>query len=178
MPQAVKHFTGTANGQASATVYTCPASTIAIVIPTISVNAGSNDYITFGWNSSSAATQYGGNLSFYAYNDSNDQAHVSAIDKYNVLVTIPEDNNASAITYFSASYTGNLAGNNAVEFENGASADTNPITPTGGGRLGSTYTPAVHSTGPWVMSAGHVLSYYVDSGSYISYNFLILEEAA
>lgn len=177
MPQAIKHFNATATGLASATVYTCPASTIAIVIPTITVNGGAGDYSTFSWNSSSAATQTVGNLSFYGFGDSNDYAHVSAIDKYNVLVTVPDDNSASSITYFSASRAP-MAGNNAVGFNNGASADTNPITPTGGGRLGSVYVPAVHSTGPWVMSAGHVLSYYIDNGTAISYSFLVLEEAA
>ena len=177
MPQAIKHFNAIATGQASATVYTCPASTIAIVIPTITVNQSTSDYSTFSWNSSSAATQTAGNLSFYGFGDSNDYAHVSAIDKYNVLVTVPDDNHVSSITYFSASYT-TLTGNPATRFANGTSADSNPITPTGGGRLGSVYVPAVHSTGPWVMSAGHVLSYYTDNGTAISYNFLVLEEAA
>jgi len=178
MPQAIKHYTGTATGNSNATVYTCPASTIAIVLPTITVNQGASDYATFSWNSDSAAGQTVGNLSFYSYGDANDRANVSAVDKYNVLVTVPDGNSSNAITYFSATRT-TLTGAtaNSSAFTNDGAADTNPITPSGLGDSSSN-SPGVHATGPWVMSAGNVLSYYIDSGVYISYNFLILEEAA
>jgi hypothetical protein len=171
MPQAIKHFNAVLTNSTTGTVYTCPADTIAIVIPTITVNHNANSVqTTFSWNSSTAAGSFTGNLSFYYYATANDQAHVSAIDKYNVLVTVPNSNNASASTYFSASHTSNLDSSSvASSFGNGLSADTNPI---------HTADDHVHSTGPWVMSAGHVLSYYLNGNQSTTYNFLIIEEAA
>jgi len=173
MPQAVKHYTGTASGLTTTTVYTCPASTIAIVVPTITVRHGATGkYTTFGWNSSSAATQVGGNLSFYYYSGTPDYVNVSAIDKYNVLATVPKNTDANSKTYFSASYTTLTNSNTATVFSSSGLTANNPIAPDGqsGG--------SVHATGPWVMSAGHVLSYHTDVSTFLTYNFLIIEEAA
>ena len=173
MPQAIKHYTGTASGLTTTTVYTCPASTIAIVVPTITVrHSATAKYTTFGWNSSSAAGQQQGNLSFYYYSGSDDYANVSAMDKYNVLATVPEHNDASAKTYFSASYATLTTSNTVTVFSPSNLTKRNPIAPDGqsGG--------CVHATGPWVMSAGHVLSYHTDVSTFLTYNFLIIEEAA
>jgi hypothetical protein len=179
MPQAIKHFNATLTNSSSGTVYTCPADTIAIVIPTITVNQNAtNAQTTFSWNSSTAAASFSGNLSFHYYSDSADMAHVSAIDKYNILVTVPDSNNANSKTLFAASYTTSLdTVSIASHMANGLSADYNPITPSGVGKSSSN-TPGVHATGPWVMSAGHVLSYYLNGNQSTTYNFLILEEAA
>ncbi len=173
MPQAIKHFNGTATS-GSATIYTCPASTIAILLPSIVVNQSSTfKGATFAWNSSSVAADTQGNLRFYAYSDTHDLAHVSTIDKYNVLITVPDSNNANSVTYYSPNYTTSLStSNGAGLFANAASADSNPISPDGS-------TGKNHCTGPWVMSAGHKLSYSLhSSGVTMQYNFLILEEAA
>ena len=64
MPQAIKRFSGLVASSTS-TVYTCPTSTIAIVMPSINVgSAGSQGNTTIGWNSSSTCTNATGNLMF------------------------------------------------------------------------------------------------------------------
>lgn len=179
MPQAIKHFNATLTNSTSDTVYTCPADTIAIVIPTITVCHNANSVqTTFSWNSSTAAGDFTGNLSFYYYNGANDLAHVSSLDKYTVLATVPDSNDTNAFTYFSASHTSSLnVSSVGAAFGNGQSDHSNAVTPIGSSRT-SSFVPSVHSTGPWVMSAGHVLSYYLNGNQSTTYNFLILEEAA
>jgi hypothetical protein len=182
MPQAIKHYTGQLTSGSNTSVYTCPASTIAIVMPSIHIGPTGSGTTTFSWNSSSNVGSSTGNLSFTAM-DSQISYLISCTDKYDVQIPVRPD--TTSYVHYSPYYTSNItqyyaafkqltntsAQNNAQAYGMHA-----PRTNSTSGTDGYWMLKNFH-TGPWVMSAGHKFGVYT-TGAYVHWNLLILEEAA
>ena len=158
MPQAIKHFSGTAVGQSTSTIYTCPANTVAFVIPSISFN-DRNAYTYIVYNSASLATE-----TYYNWAVSN-QALLTNYNKYlNIYSRVSASNVASFKAHPDAEYTNDIV----LPFFTGVSNESVAQLKE---------KPQVGKMAPaMIMGAGHKLSLYVqDSGNKTGYNFLILE---
>lgn len=171
MPQAIKSYNGVINGGDNTTIYTCPTSTIAIVIPNISINSTvANTKFGVGWTSSSDIGTDGQYSNFWHNNvDASQPLSIYPRTKYDIRLNNPYnssdsrwtpggDRNAFYHTNVQASVTGALgigtiAGNSSTSLDN--------------------------SFGTWIMAATHKLNLFTNNTSLlVHYNFLILEEAA
>ena len=161
MPQAIKHFSGTAVGQSTTTIYTCPANTVAFVIPSISFNS-LNDYTYMVYNSASLATS-----SYYNWSVVH-QGLLTNYNKYlNIFSKVSVSNGATFKAHPDAEYTNDIV----MPFFTGVSNESIAQVRD---------QPQVGKMAPaMIMGAGHKLSLFVQgSGNKTGYNFLILEEAA
>jgi len=184
MPQAIKHYNGyLSGGSDNASIYTCPANTIAIVLPSLVIMSdGSNANVTIGWNSSTSVATDTGNLKFAGV-DANKPYLVSHASKYDVMV--PVRGNDDSLTYFSPNHTANLT-NGFYAFKSLQSTGSNSYQSESAPGFwasnqegnGDNIKLRWFHTGAWVMSATHKLGINTDSQGSIQYNFLILEEAA
>lgn len=181
MPQAIKHFNGL-HSSGTTTVYTCPTSTIAIIVPSVTIGSAGSGRCTFGWNSSTNAAQTTGNL-MYRELDYGLTYLLSAVDKYHVQVAI--NTSTQSYVHYSPNHTSSLDaayyGLQMPYSNSGANANpkvTGYYTPNTNATSGSdSYWLARNfQTGPWAMSAGDKLTIY-SSSAFIQYNFLIIEEA-
>lgn len=186
MPQAIKHYTGSVSNTTNTNIYTCPASTISIVLPSITItSSGSGGTVTIGWNSSTSVASTTGNISFTGI-DSDAPYIISHTSKYDVQV--PVRFSQDSLTYYSAAHTSNIT--NSINSWRGIQSLSSPYhkesaygswnaaqpTATSGG---FSYISLRHfHTGAWVMSAGHKLGISSTNSAYTKYNFLVLEEAA
>lgn len=196
MPQAIKQFNGLCDGSSTfqqTTVYTCPANTIAIVLPNcLFMATTSNGIATLGYNSSSVThttspSSGSGNYGVdgidvtYPYQITHD-------GKHNVKIAVQGHRTGSNMYY-----TPNFASTSLrspysgyAQLENWAASNTS-LEPVQGGwvagsitRLNSSNAPFFPNdfiVGTWNMGAGHKLSLAAQSVR-IQYSFLIIEEAA
>lgn len=189
MPQAIKHFNGTVRGTTDNNIYTCPASTIAIVLPSISIMGSStNGFVTIGWNSSTSVSNTQGNLYFSGI-DSDAPYLISHTSKYDVQVSV-RTGSTDSTTHYSPSFTTNLsstqyawnyfAGNSLTTSYQRASAFGTwaVLQPTSTNTTLGTAQLRDFRTGAWSMSAGHKLGIDAQNNSFAHYSFLIIEEAA
>ncbi len=187
MPQAIKHYTGSVNNTISVSNYTLPASTISIVLPSITITgSSSNGVITIGWNSSTSVASSTGNLAFTGI-DSDAPYIISHTSKYDVQV--PVRYSQDSLTYYSAAHTAGVTSGGIYSWRGIQSTSTPHVKESAYGTWiqarqqstsgGDNYI-ALHDfrTGAWVMSAGHKLGIYANNAAYAKYNFLVLEEAA
>lgn len=184
MPQAIKRFSGLVTS-GTTTVYTCPSSTIAIVLPSINCgNTGSsNTDVTIGWNSSTTASNGTGNLMFQDFEYSRGYL-VSYTSKYDVQ--IPVRGSTAARTWYSPHFTSNvdqpyfafgaLTDSGHLDDNNSAYGEYVPNQGNQASGQDAYYYLRSFRTGAWHMGAGHKLSINV-SNSYVHYCFLIIEEA-
>ena len=186
MPQAIKHYTGSVTNTTSDSIYTCPASTISIVLPSITIaSSSSNGIITIGWNSSTSVAATTGNITFTGI-DSDAPYMISYTSKYDVQV--PVRFSQDSLTYYSAAHTSSLTSStnawrgiqslSSPYLKESAYSSWGAVQPasTSGG---FSYISLRHfHTGAWVMSAGHKLGIHANNVAYAKYNFLVLEEAA
>ncbi len=173
MPQAIKHFSGTPSDN-QGTIYTCPANTIAMLIPSITMDSiNGTRSMNLAWNRSSALTgDTQGNLRIVL--PSSNSLTVIANNKYDVEIGFPA-NTSSSVKFVA---DGNQNPENGL-YVNGS---TTTATKTNAGAVSSSTFDVYRSfkTGPWIMSSGDVLSYYINIHNYLkfSYSFLIIEEPA
>lgn len=187
MPQAIKHYTGSVHNTTSDSIYTCPASTISIVLPSITITgSSSNGAITIGWNSSTSVASTTGNLAFTGI-DSDAPYIISHTSKYDVQV--PVRYFQDSLTYYSAAHTAGVTSGGIYSWRGMQSLTTPHVKESAFGTWiqarqqatsGVDNYIALHDfrTGAWVMSAGHKLGIYANNAAYAKYNFLVLEEAA
>lgn len=181
MPQAIYQYNGL-HTSSTTTVYTCPADTISIVVPSITVGSSGNGNATIGWNSSTVVAQNTGNLAWSGL-DYGMTYLVAALDKYNIRVAVNSSN--QSYVYFSPNHTTNInQAYYALNMPQGTSGPTqNPFvtgeyTPNTNTTSGtdSYYAGRYFHTGPWTMSASDKLTIRAQS-AFVQYNFLIIEEA-
>lgn len=187
MPQAIKHYTGSVtSGTVNTAIYTCPASTISILLPSITITSSSTTaVVTIGWNSSTSVAATTGNLTFTGI-DSDAPYIISHTSKYDVQV--PVRFSANSYTHYSAAHTSSLTSylaswkgiQNLSTPHNQESAYGTWVQAKQQATSGGDAHIALHDfrTGAWVMSAGHKLGIYTNSTGHVRYNFLVLEETA
>lgn len=198
MAQAIKQFSGTAynfNGF-YATIYTCPANTVAIVLPTILiVPAMTGNQAAIGWNSSntcdhrnSSGVNYGRGNILYKSMVGYEPMMITHTDKHSVRMStgINQDTSLSPFWVYTPSFATNLwqSGHGQNEpnaghpydyaFKSGIVAGSN----FRGASTNYALQPMDQHIGTWSMSAGHKLSLSCSSSGRIQYSFVIIEEAA
>lgn len=191
MPQAIKEFSGTVYQSSytqEASIYVCPADTIAIVLPNILfVPSTSGASGGVGWNSSSYSnynTSTGtGNIAITA-GDANYPYQISHDDKHKVRIGLMlADTNS--FFYYSPAFTTSLK-NYAYSMKENQNnwLSSNAIfsaivgdAVVRGPSSNYAYYPSSFTAGTWCMGAGDRLS--LNSFALrIQYSFLIIEEPA
>ena len=157
MPQAIKYFSGTAV-TGSTTVYTCPANTTALIIPTVSFSASSGGSWCLAYNTSSVASDSVYNIR------TEGQTWLTARDKYSSVISYGSGGGSIHKAHPDAEYMliSDLPGYNSISSTTMA-----------------TFDHTAYLVGPLAMGAGHKLSLYSSNGSEkTGYSFTIIEEAA
>jgi len=163
MPKAIKHFSGTHNS-GTGTIYTCPASTVAIIFPTLNLRTlYSSRNHSMSWNSSSDASETIYNINW---------RDVSNAQNYGLMSLGKYTNRMSWTTADEIYHRGDANGSdNAASLAYKSGPSSQYSTNIGGNNFDLVL-------GPMVMSAGHKLSFFTELGGNFSYSFLILEEEA
>jgi len=178
MPQAIKHFSGNYRSTSTSTVYTCPADTVALVVPTLTiVSAQANRKTAIKWNGSAISNINECNL-LIRHNQSAMSTNVTALSKYDIEIGYYQ---GYCQIYFQPGqpFTGIDSGNygaylgQATDYKSGRVSSNFAYEVSGNPRWNS------FKTGHWAMSSGDVLSHSCDSSGNqtLYYNYLILEEA-
>lgn len=174
MPQSIAKYNGQYTGGSGATtVYTCPANTVALIVPNMFIYVGANSTnSSIRYDSSSAASAGTGNI-LYASPPTGNFCHIAAVDKYRI--SLHASNGGSDDVRFrpdsgSTNYLGYTESNQASRF---VAEHYEMYTSS---TVGSYATRMV--VGPWLMDAGNILSLFSDNtNNRISYSFMIIEEA-
>ena len=196
MAQAIKEFSGIGKGAGfndfNSTIYTCPANTVAIVLPSIMSIASSNGARTaISWNSSSTAhwaTNNGmGNIIINS--DPFESMQISHTGKHAVkCATGVNDEAASGTTKirYSPAFVASGLYNTYYLAMNEPSGSTTSDKPIRAGLVsnnmwsrssGYPLAPNEFEMGTWVMGPGHKLHIHTGSSGRANYSFLIIEEA-
>ncbi len=177
MPQAIKHFNGYYRSSSASTVYTCPANTVALVVPTLTiVSAQANLQTAIKWNGSAITSLSMSNL-LIRHNQNNQSTAVTALSKYDIEIGYYS---GESQIYFQPGepFTGIDSGNYAAyfgqtnDYQSGRTSSSHAWEVSGNPRWTS------FKTGHWAMSSGDVLSHLGNSSNQtLYYNYVILEEA-
>lgn len=176
MPQSIAKYNGQYTGGSGATtVYTCPADTVALIVPNMLMyNGSSGAFTSIRYDSSSAATGTTANIIFYAPSTSNAFVHIASLDKYRISLQAQSAFRNDVRFYPSSgsiNYLGYTESNEAARY-----VAEHYDMDTGSEAGGSKATGMI--VGPWLMDAGNILSLFANnSNNRISYSFMIIEEA-
>ena len=176
MPQSIAKYNGEYTGGSGATtVYTCPASTVALVVPNMYMFCGSSGTFTsIRYDSSSAATGSAANVIFAAPATGSAFVHIAALDKYRISLQAQSGFRNDVRFYPSSgsiNYLGYTESNEAARY-----VAEHYDMDTGQESGGSKATGMI--VGPWLMDAGNILSLFANnSNNRIGYSFMIIEEA-
>jgi hypothetical protein len=192
MPQAIKEFSGYTEGASNVganTIYTCPANTVSLILPsfTYKCNGGGGSTFAIKWKGSASTGTSNGNLVFMDMSNGDGVSGV-ALSKYDIEIAIPQDY-ASRVLFTAGPFSNNRTITTSP-FMGGGSNVTNTYD-QGLVRAGNTFgapgsTTSTYNafgnfkTGPWTMGPGDVLSYTTGTTAtlqHFQYTFLILEEA-
>lgn len=191
MPQAIKQFRGLHGTSTTSTIYTCPANTIAIVLPNILVTpqGQGGGHGTIGYNSSSVCSSSSSNKTGnYSITNGEPgyQYQITHDNPYGVKIAIGPHNNSTTQVYYSPSFTTNVHNNlyamRTLNSYYGSTVTTQAGLVAGDGMyrgpsVNYTLTPNDFWAGTWAMSAGHKLTMSTQYQLYFQYSFLIIEEA-
>jgi hypothetical protein len=187
MPQAIKEFNGRATS-GNATIYTCPADTVAILMPTwnhIHFGYSGSDRFSLKWKGAATTSTEIGNLTF-EYGGGGKSVGMACLSKYDVELALPQDSDVRVI-FKAGEFNSTAATNNSPWFgsTNGGSRYQQGFV-RGGVTTASSYSNDgtynfynQFKVGPMVMGPGDVLSYHLGASASVgfSYSFLIIEEA-
>jgi hypothetical protein len=176
MPQSIAKYNGQYTGGSGATtVYTCPASTVALIVPNMFIyNGSSGAYTSIRYDSSSAASVSAGNVIFAGPATTNAFVHIASLDKYRISLQAQSafrNDVRFRPDSGSTNYLGYTESNEAARYV-AEHYDMDTGTEAGGSKATGMIV------GPWLMDAGNILSLFADnSNNRISYSFMIIEEA-